>query len=176
MRAVLTLSNLISFLRAPLAFLFLIDSMPLRLLVVLLAMISDSIDGYLARKSKTCSPFGAVLDPVMDKFFVGFVLTVLLVEKKIVFWQAGAMLTRDFFLCIFGIYLRIRKRWEKFKFRSIRWGKVTTALQFFVFIALCLGKSLSWNVFSLFIVIGLFAFYELCHLKNEVPALNNPNR
>ena len=33
-------------------------------------MFTDSIDGYIARRSKSVSRFGAILDPAMDKFFV----------------------------------------------------------------------------------------------------------
>ncbi|MBM3199074.1 MAG: CDP-alcohol phosphatidyltransferase family protein, partial [Chlamydiae bacterium] len=78
-----SLSNVLTFLRAPLALFFLIDSPPLRLLSLLLAMITDYMDGYIARKTRTTSQFGAKLDPLMDKFFVFFVLTVLFLEGKI---------------------------------------------------------------------------------------------
>src|SRR4051812_16390882 len=100
----LTLSNLISLLRAPLALFFLIENTTVRIAVVLLAMITDGLDGYLARKSNTVSSVGAILDPAMDKFFVCFVLFILFIEKKIAPWQIGAMLSRDFFLCMFGLY------------------------------------------------------------------------
>ncbi len=166
----LTTSNFISLLRAPLAFLFLIDNPTVRITVVLLAMLTDGLDGYLARKSKTVSSVGAILDPAMDKFFVCFVLAILFIEKKIQPWQIATMLSRDFFLCVFGLYLRLRKRWEKFKFRSIRWGKVTTVLQFFVLIGLCLGYTFPWPMFALFVVIGLLVFYELYQVTNESPA------
>jgi phosphatidylglycerophosphate synthase len=91
----LTISNALSFSRIPLAFLFWVESPWVRLSAILLAMVSDSFDGYLARKNQSVSRFGAVLDPLADKFFVYFALSILLREGKLFFLQALAMLSRD---------------------------------------------------------------------------------
>src|SRR5579863_8478989 len=99
----LSLSNSLSFLRAPLAFLFLTESPALRVTAILLAMLTDCIDGYLARRRLTVTKFGAILDPAMDKFFVFFALTILLFEGQLHIWQAIAMVSRDFFLIAFGV-------------------------------------------------------------------------
>ena len=93
--------NSISFLRAPLALLFIIESTTLRTVVIILAMLSDCVDGYLARRYHFTSRFGAILDPLMDKFFVYVVLSVLLFEQHILPWQVATMLSRDFFLLLF---------------------------------------------------------------------------
>ncbi|GIL72396.1 hypothetical protein Vretifemale_2763 [Volvox reticuliferus] len=50
--------------------------------VFALASLTDWLDGYLARKMKAFSPFGAFLDPVADKLMVAAVL-VLLCTKPI---------------------------------------------------------------------------------------------
>ena len=126
----MNLSNSLSLLRAPLAFLFLLENPTVRLLAIFLAMLTDSIDGYLARRSKTVTRFGAFLDPAMDKFFVVFCLGVLVSEGSIEVWQALTMISRDFALCFFGLYLSLSGLWQSYEFRAIRWGKITTALQF----------------------------------------------
>ncbi|MFA5249968.1 MAG: CDP-alcohol phosphatidyltransferase family protein, partial [Parachlamydiales bacterium] len=79
----LTLPNLLSFMRAPLALLFLQKNIPLRLLALVAAMLSDFFDGYLARKKQTISRFGSVLDPAMDKFFVYFTLSIFYFEGNL---------------------------------------------------------------------------------------------
>lgn len=45
--------------------------------IFLAACITDFVDGYLARKMGTHSPFGAFLDPVADKLMVSTVLILL---------------------------------------------------------------------------------------------------
>ncbi|MBI2743809.1 MAG: CDP-alcohol phosphatidyltransferase family protein [Chlamydiales bacterium] len=163
----LSLSNGLSFLRAPLALLFLVDSVTWRITAIILAMISDSIDGYLARRYRSTSQFGAILDPTMDKFFVFFGLGVMLMEGRMEIWQAGAMLSRDFFLCLFGIYLSLSGKWNSYRFRAIRWGKVATALQFLILIGLTLHLSFPWFIYALFILFGSLAFFELLQVKSD---------
>ncbi len=163
-----SLSNGLSFLRAPLAFLFLFESTSIRILAILLAMLTDSIDGHLARRRKSVTRFGAILDPAMDKFFVFFALTVLCIESKLVVWQACAMISRDFFLLGFGIYLSAVGLWQSYRFRSIRWGKVTTALQFLILIGLTCNVHFSSFVYAIFILFGWLAFLELYAIKKQM--------
>lgn len=161
----LTISNSLSFLRAPLAFLFLQADPTLRVFAVVLAMLTDSIDGYLARKTQSASRFGAILDPAMDKFFVYFALSVLFFEGHIALWQAAAMLSRDMFLCLYGMIMLATSRWKTIVFRAIRWGKVTTALQFLVLIGLVFQKSFPWYLYLTFFCLGTLAFLELLQSK-----------
>src|SRR5690606_6218732 len=140
------------------AFLFLQENSTLRILAIVLAMITDSIDGYLARRSQSVSRFGAVLDPVMDKFFVYFAMTILFAESKMNEWETAAMLSRDFFLCLYGLFITAAGRWKTLVFRAIKWGKATTALQFIVLIGLVLGITFPWYIYASFIVMGGLAF------------------
>lgn len=163
----LNLSNILTLLRAPLAFLFLIDSIPIRLSALLLAMFTDSIDGYVARKTQTTSQLGAILDPLMDKFFVFFALSVFFAEGKIELWQAASMITRDFFLCLFGLYLSLCHLWDNYKYKSIGWGKISTSMQFIILIGLTAGYSIPSFVFILFILTGSLAFLQLLKLRTS---------
>ena len=163
----LTASNSLSFIRAPLAFLFLQDNSTLRIIAILLAMITDSVDGHVARRNQSVSKFGAILDPAMDKFFVYFAMTVLFLEHKIAPWEMTAMLSRDIFLCIYGLLMLAAGRWKTIVIRAIRWGKVTTALQFVVLIGLVLGASFPWYLYAAFIAMGWLAFLELFQTRTS---------
>ncbi|MCX6989847.1 MAG: CDP-alcohol phosphatidyltransferase family protein [Chlamydiae bacterium] len=155
------LSNSLSLVRAPLALLFLMESTTIRIIAIILAMITDSIDGYVARRSKSASRFGAILDPAMDKFFVYFALTVFFLEGKLELWQALAMISRDFFLVFFAIYLFAVGSLRNYEYRSIRFGKISTALQFLVLLGICFNIVFPAAVFLVFVLLGSLAFVEL---------------
>lgn len=167
----LTISNSLSFVRIPLAFVFMLESPYLRFIAVVLAMLTDSIDGYLARRSRSVSRFGAILDPVTDKFFVYFALTILFLEGRLLLWQALVMLSRDICLCLYGLWVVAIGRWHSVVIQSIRWGKVTTALQFIILSGLIFHFSFSWIAYGAFVVMGVFAFLEL--LRSQSRALTN---
>jgi len=156
-----TLSNILSLLRGPLALLFLIDRIDVRVCTVLVAMISDCFDGYLARLYKHTTKLGAILDPLMDKFFVFFVLGVLFFENRLTVFELVAMLSRDIALFIFAIYLIIRNRWRNYQYKSMRWGKITTALQFPVLFFLALKIPVHPVFFILFLTFGILVLVEL---------------
>jgi CDP-diacylglycerol---glycerol-3-phosphate 3-phosphatidyltransferase len=165
-----SLSNGLSLLRAPLALFFLSQSIFLRLAAILLAMFTDALDGFLARRRRSTTQLGAILDPAMDKLFVLIALSVLFVEQHFVLWQVLAMMTRDIFLCIFGVYLKLSGKWRAYQFRAIRWGKATTALQFLVLISATLKYHIPDIAYGVFILFGLLAFVELFQLVKKQPS------
>lgn len=156
-----TLSNVLSLVRGPLAFLFLINRIDLRACIILVAVLTDCIDGYLARRYKYTTRLGAILDPLMDKFFVFFVLSILFYERTLNGWEVVAMLSRDMVLFVFSLYLLIKNEWKTYNYRSLVWGKVTTSLQFIVLFFLALNIQLTFLLFSLFFALGLCVSIEL---------------
>ncbi len=157
----LTISNILSLSRALLALAFLQENILIRLLAILFAMTSDVLDGYLARLSKTTSQLGAILDPIMDKFFVLFCGSVLYVEHALSGIEFVALLSRDISLCGFGLFLLFFGSWKKCEYRALWWGKITTLLQFLLLIGLSLGFIFPGYIFVLFIFLALFALMEL---------------
>ena len=156
-----TLSNLLSFIRAPLALIFLQKNITLRLTAVVIAMITDSVDGYFARKNKSASLFGAVLDPAMDKFFVYFVLSIFYLEGDMKLWEALLILSRDFALCLYGLYILIFRKFSDFEIKAIKWGKVTTTMQFIIITAVTLHFQFPSSVYFIFMILGILSLVEL---------------
>lgn len=157
----MTLPNFLSLLRLPLAFLFLNQNLSFRALALVGAMLTDFFDGYLARRYNMSSRVGTTLDPMTDKFFVIFVLVILFQEGQITLVNALSMLCRDVAVIIFGLYLIISRTWDNYQFRAIWCGKITTALQLFVLLALTFQIYLPENIYFLFIVLGVAALGEL---------------
>ncbi len=157
----ISVSNVLSFLRVPLAFLFLVESASLRCFAIVLAMITDSVDGYLARRNNAVTKFGMILDPLTDKFFVYFALSSLFVEGRLSSWQVAAMLSRDIAVFAYSLLILLMGRAKSIAFRSLWAGKVSTALQFIVLIGIVFDLSFSWITYSAFFVMGGIAFMEL---------------
>jgi phosphatidylglycerophosphate synthase len=157
----LNLSNILSLSRAGFALAFLQENPLVRLLALFLAMISDFLDGYIARKQKMTTQFGAILDPLMDKFFVFFAGGVFYLERKLTGFEMGALLSRDVSICCFGIFLGIVKGWKGYECKALWWGKITTVAQFGFLIGLTLNRTFPNYVYSLFMMMAGFAFLEL---------------
>jgi len=155
------LPNILSLARIPLAFAFLNESMTVRAVVVILALLSDGLDGYVARKYRQVTRLGTALDPLTDRFFVIFALIVLYTEDHIKAWQIFTMFSRDFAIFIFGAYLALRGTLHEYYLRAIWCGKITTVLQLIVLFSLTLGAAIPVQIWYLFIALGGFAFIEL---------------
>ena len=164
----LTLPNIISFLRIPLAFLFLQENPVWRLWAIILAMLSDGLDGYLARRNKMTSQIGTLLDPIADKFFVLFVASILIMEGRLLPWQAITLICRDISVALFGIYLALTRRLTKYEFRAIWCGNVTTILQFFVLASLTLNIHVPSSLYITFILLGMLSLIELALPKKKL--------
>lgn len=168
--------NIISLIRGPLAFLFLFENTFCRALAVLGALMTDILDGYLARRLGQTSQLGAMIDPLMDKFFVFFVVGVLIHEDRLQLWQALSLISRDFAVLFFGCYLALRGAWSNFQFQSIWCGKITTSLQFIVFFGLLFQYQIPNVVFYSFITLGFFALIELYFIKKMKESSLQPNK
>ncbi len=157
----LNFSNVLSLSRGGLALAFLQDNPWIRLLAIVLAMLTDFFDGYLARRQRTTTQFGAILDPIMDKFFVFFVGGVFYLEGKLTVLGLTALLSRDISLCCFGLFLGIVRGWSGYEVKAIWWGKITTVAQFTLLIGLTVNFVFPNWVYLIFVAMAAFAFVEL---------------
>ena len=69
-----------------------------------LCVISDILDGYIARRMKTAGRFGAVLDSIADVIFVAAMLIVFIPifdpDLWLLYWMGGIALIRFFSLAV----------------------------------------------------------------------------
>jgi CDP-diacylglycerol--glycerol-3-phosphate 3-phosphatidyltransferase len=106
------------------------------LLLFITASISDYFDGYLARRLKTRSRFGAFLDPLADKILTGgaFISFVILPDFLIPFWLVLIILLREITVTLFRVIAIKSKMEVKTEFS----GKIKTAFQMFSVISILL--------------------------------------
>ena len=64
--------------------------------VFLVAMATDQIDGWLARRRNQTSALGTLLDPIADKILVLAVLVMLIEEGVAPAWMVAAIIAREF--------------------------------------------------------------------------------
>ena len=159
MRAIFQLPNLLSLARLPLALILCCENPFIRALVIVVAMLTDVLDGFLARRLQMTSRLGTLLDPLTDKLFVVFALGLFFVEDRISFFHIIVFLLRDISLLAFTVWLKVsRLQWT---IRSFFCGKVMTACQFVVLFLLALGSSVPSELFILMTLFGVGSFFEL---------------
>jgi len=153
--------NIVSLLRIPLALVFFQHNLVLRTLAVLLALVSDGVDGFLARRYKQTSRLGTFLDPFTDRFFVVVAVAVLFTESHMPLWTIVAMFSRDIAIVLFGLILLMRGQLSQYYLRAIWCGKISTVLQLVVLLALLMKMTVPGYVFISLIILGALALLEL---------------
>jgi cardiolipin synthase len=125
---VLTIPNVISFLRIALipVFVALIvdpDTRRAGLVLFVVVVATDWVDGSLARATGQVSDLGKVLDPVADRLAIAAGLIALVVADAFPLWAALLILVRDATVLIAGLVL-LSKRRARIEVRHL--GKVAT--------------------------------------------------
>ena len=112
-REILTLPNLLSLSRVFLVILFilvmLVPDPPARwwgLGILLLAALTDKLDGMLARSMHQETEWGRILDPLADKLGVAAAAVLLLYLRWLPFWFVALLLGRDLLILTGGLVVR----------------------------------------------------------------------
>ena len=151
-------ADAMTLLRIPLAIAFPMFPDPsIRLVVLLLAGISDLGDGWLARRFGS-SRIGAVLDPIADKLFVAVAFAVVWGVGALTWYEVVAVLARDIVATIAFVSTVATGRATAVPARV--GGKVVTVLQMLTLIVFVLNwphlQSLAWMTGG----IALYAIYD----------------
>jgi CDP-diacylglycerol--glycerol-3-phosphate 3-phosphatidyltransferase len=111
-----------------------------------LASITDFFDGYLARRLKIVSSFGAFLDLAADKVLVSAILIALVQIGLVPAWIVFVIVTREFLVTT----LRSLAAEKGKKIPAGIWGKQKTFITLVAMAALLLAKGLGAHQLSLF--------------------------
>ena len=102
------------------------------LFILIIAGLTDGIDGLLARKLNQKSALGAYLDPIADKLLLSSSFVILAMAKKVAWWLTLMVLSRDVLLLVVAAVIILISGYRPFP-PSI-YGKFTTFFQIvFVF-------------------------------------------
>jgi len=72
--------------------------------IFVIAAVTDSIDGYVARKFNEVSDLGKFLDPLADKLLVTSALIALVYLQEVETWVAAIIILRELFISAFRLY------------------------------------------------------------------------
>src|ERR1700694_3730165 len=109
------------------------------LAIVLVAGLTDTVDGALARRFGMATSVGAYLDPIVDKLFLSAVYISLAMIASVPWWLVIEIFSRDFLIlasCGAAIlFLRMRR------FPPSIWGKASTFLQILCALVIMIGNA-----------------------------------
>lgn len=105
--------------------------------IFIVASLTDTLDGYLARKYQLVSNFGKFMDPLADKLLVcsALVCFVALPDNPMPAWVVIVIISRDFIISGF----RLVASDEGIVIAASWWGKVKTVVQMLMSILLILN-------------------------------------
>ncbi len=137
---IFTLPNEITFLRLgflPFFIIFILyDRYPWALVILIVAALTDGLDGMLARQLNQKTALGAYLDPIADKLLLSSSFIVLALKKKIYWWLTVLVFSRDVLILTTAAVILVVSGYRLFP-PSV-YGKTTTAVQILlVFVVVC---------------------------------------
>jgi phosphatidylglycerophosphate synthase len=131
-----SIPDMLSLSRLVLAAAFVVFPAPTaRIGIILAASLTDWLDGFLARRSGRTTRWGALLDPITDRIFVFAAVCVYLFESQLTWVQYIILIFRDVMTAIGFLVARHVSWLRPITFRARLAGKVVTALQLLVLVA-----------------------------------------
>jgi CDP-diacylglycerol--glycerol-3-phosphate 3-phosphatidyltransferase len=104
------------------------------------AIVTDSLDGYLARRQNLVTDFGKIVDPIADKVLIGGALVALSILGELWWWVTIVILVREFGITIFR-FVVIRRS----VIPAVASGKLKTVFQA---VAIALFLFPLWTLFG----------------------------
>ena len=165
---ILTLANAISIIRIllsiPLIMLLDEDKLWQAFVIIILIVLSDFLDGYVARKADEITNFGKLIDPVADKICMMVVAIYLIIAYKLPFLVFFITLAiRDTFLIIIGVFLMYSQD-EVFQSNtSGKWFMGISALMMVLFmfqVPLNIPGYILWLSYIIVIILFSISTYE----------------
>lgn len=130
--------------------------------IFLLGVISDALDGYIARKSKQQSKAGLVLDPLGDKLLLMgafiFLSPISRLTLQFPLWVTLIVISRDTIILLGALVIYIVK--QNIAIYPTRWGKLTTTFQMFSVISVLVQFKYSYILWCLAVFFTVISGFD----------------
>ena len=131
--------------------------------LLVFGFLTDTVDGYLARRFGWESKWGLILDPLADKILICSVVVFLLIFREFPIWAAVIIISRDVFILSAGVYLYFNSIPRITPANQI--GKLTTlfmggALFFYAIELQPFGKWILWIALGCVVSSGIYYAIE----------------
>lgn len=145
-----------------------------RLPIVVVAGVTDFLDGLMARRFGATSRLGGMLDAVTDKLFTLSAIFTLTLSGDIRLWQGGIALSRDGAVLLAVVFAGALGEWGAISvMMPSRFGKWATAF-FFLWFAVELTRAPVWAQFIAFALAGgCSALAAIGYMKQTIRALRS---
>jgi len=147
----------------------------LALIIFILAVLTDALDGFIARRTNQHSELGSYLDPIADKLLIIVAFISLSVmsnlPSKIIIpgWATLLVITRDVVILLGASLIHIVK--GKFKVAPSLLGKITTFSQMLTIVSV-LGNFPYWHII-LYCAIGFTILSGTDYIRTGNRLLSN---
>lgn len=144
----------------------------LPLIIFLIAVITDAVDGFVARKYNEVTSFGILLDPLADKFLIiaSFItfsfLTYGPAGLRIPPWVLIIVLTRDLFILMGAAVIYMVFGYMEFK--PSMWGKATTLFQMLTIFSVLIGFNYACIIWTMAVVLTVVSGMHYLARTNRV--------
>jgi len=161
--SILTLPNFITSLRiiaAPFVMYMILNGRyAAAFIILLLAAITDSFDGKVARLLKQQSAFGAILDPIADVTLTTCTVIALLIQFQFPLWFGIIILSREAIIILGGLMCLFAKEYNLAK--ADIFGKLSRFFQLATIIIYILAYVLSYSALWIYILMYFTAILTL---------------
>jgi cardiolipin synthase (CMP-forming) len=156
-----TLPNLLSISRLALAAAFVLaDRADARIVLVMVALATDYLDGWIARQFGPMTRLGALLDPFTDRVFALVGVSTFLFEGTLTTWQYFVMISRDLMTAVGFLVARAMPSLRGVAFQARFPGKLVTVLQLATFIAILIRPSAAAPMILVVALVSLWAIVD----------------
>jgi cardiolipin synthase len=174
----LAIPNLLSLSRVPLGLLLFANASPgLRFTLIVLAALTDWMDGWLARRWGQSSALGALLDPIGDKAFAGCAVVVAWLEGCLTPAAVSLLLSREIALVGHLLHCGVRRALQapcRVQVGTCSASKLFTTLQFGVLAALVLQLPVPQPLWAAFPLIAVWAYVQWSRKALPAPVQGAP--